>query len=189
MNATPFDRRVEKGSAFELDLDAFLKTCPAIRAIAKNGTEHTHAPFVALMRNNQSPGAKFLRFAPDAVMLMTDGRAIHYDAKASINVEKDAYLTYRDYESIHGLRVLLFVRYQSQIFWRDVAMLKFTPSEDVVARHPRQHPIIDGWITPRHGNNGPNGSGTPYKEIDMRSMRKFDAQTFTADSDPLGNPN
>jgi hypothetical protein len=168
--------------------EAVERFCRAVSiTVAKNGTEHTHPEFVRQLRTLNDPGAKFVRFAPDGVMLTARG-VIHWEAKASKALERDAYETYMRYHAM-GCAVRLFVRRPDDgvVFSQLVHQVGFIPSCDVVGQfHPsRRHPIdADDWICPRGGSGYAGaGSGTPYREFDFGSMRvinDFDRVTTEA---------
>lgn len=92
MGGERFQERLKNGILFEEKLINYLSSHSEIIDIAQNGTEHTHSKFVGLLRNNNSEPAKFVRYAPDGVYVMKDGDVIHFDAKASKTIEKDAYI-------------------------------------------------------------------------------------------------
>jgi hypothetical protein len=173
---TNFERRLGRAEQFEREVEAYCQRSGKVEAVARNGTEHTHPDFVRLLRNRIDDGSKFVRFAPDGVALFKERGVIHWEAKASINIERDAYLTYMAYNKL-GARVLVFIKPSSSsaVYYNYIERVQFTPSEEVVGRIrnvARRHPIDkDGWMCPRqgHGQAG-NGSGTPYKEIDLTSL-------------------
>ena len=174
---TGFESRLAKGVEFETDLKAWLASRPSIRAVVANGTEHTHPDFVSLLRNDRSPAAKFVRFAPDGAVLHKSG-VIHYDAKAAKAIEKDAYETYMNYVSC-GCRVVLFVKNGETVYCRDIQHVRLIDGNETISKFPenRRFPVDeDGWICPRLSRNQLNGrmSGTPYKEIDFASMNPVD---------------
>ena len=166
-----FAQRLEVAKSFEMEVERYL--CGRTSLVAKNGTEHTHPDFTDKIRFNSGRGAKFVRFAPDGVYLSTCGSVIHWEAKAGKHIEKDAYETYMAYNQM-GCTVILFVRAE-RVYCQRVERVGFIPSIDVVGKFApaRRHPIDeDDWICPRggHGYAG-TGSGTPYREIDLSSMR------------------
>lgn len=171
-----FQARLSKAVQFENDVEAFLRGRSGILSVAKNGTEHTHPGFVQLLRTRDDLGAILVRHEPDGVAL-TQAGVWEWEAKASINIEKLAYQTYMAHQAI-GHRVLLFVRSGVDVYWQDVEKIEFVPSENVVGQYPaeKRHPIdADGWICPRLGSGYAGaGSGTPYKVIDLKSMRVID---------------
>ena len=170
-----FDSRLLVAKKFEEDVEAYLESHCGVLAVAKNGTEHTHPDFVDLLRTNNCCTSKLIRFAPDGVYLSTNKSVFHWEAKASINIERDAYETYMKYNDM-GCQVVLFAKDKKDIvYWQFVNEIKFIESADVVAPFPSEHrfPIDDaGWLCPRKSNRrAGRGSGTPYKEIDFKSMR------------------
>jgi len=180
--ATDFQKRLDVAKEFEDELLAYLQGHPTVATAIVNGTEHTHPEFVELLRNNDREASRFIRFAPDGVMLLTAGDVIHYDAKAAKTIEKDAYGTYMDYVRC-GCRVLLFVKYDNTVYCQDVDKLRLIDGNDTVApfKPERRFPVDDdGWICPRQSsgysrrNYGSNMSGTPYREIDFTSMKTVD---------------
>jgi hypothetical protein len=172
---TAFEARLAPGVEFEREVLRMLGDSPAILAVAANGTEHTHPDFVAQLRRVNSLVAKFVRYAPDGVMLTQDQEVIHFDAKAAKSIEKDAYEVYMAYRSV-GCRVVLFVRYAGRAYWQDIERVGLIDGHTTVASfcEERRFPVDDaGWITPR---NKPrfrattSMSGTPYREIDFATM-------------------
>lgn len=167
-----FEQRLKQAKAFEMDVEAFCRH--KFVAVAKNGTEHTHPDFVDLLRRRSDSGSKLVRFAPDGVALQVGG-LWHWEAKASQNIERDAYETYMAYHDM-GAKLLVFVRspQTGQVYWQRIERIGFIPSELVVVRYrpERRHPIDeDDWICPRQGHGfAGTGSGTPYKEIDFDSL-------------------
>jgi len=176
---TGFDTRLAAGVQFEADLKAWLELRPAIVSVVANGTEHTHPEFVSLLRNDRRSGAKFIRFAPDGVLLHKTDGAIHYDAKAAKTIEKDAYETYMNYVKC-GCRVLLFVKHDGNVYWQDIESIVLIHGNETVGKFPesKRFPVDDdGWICPRQSSRRTcNGkmSGTPYREIDFASMKRID---------------
>lgn len=169
-----FNSRIAAGAKFEDDVERFC--CEMFNSVARNGTEHTHPVFVELLRRNNSEASKFVRFAPDGVMLSANGSVFHWEAKASKAIEKDAYDTYLKYTTM-GCNVLMFVKNPKNkiVYWQRVERVGFIPSAVVVGGFPenKRHPIDDDdWLCPRngHGNAG-FGSGTPYREIDFGSLK------------------
>lgn len=166
-----FTERLSTAKEFEEAAEAY---CLAKSdAVAKNGTEHTHPAFVELLRKNDSPQSKLIRFAPDGVLLRAGG-VIHWEAKASINIERDAYEVYYRYFEM-GCKVLVFIQdKQANAYCQWIEKIGFIPSIAVVGKFgPRAHPIDeDDWICPRkgHGYAG-GGSGTSYKEVDLSSLK------------------
>lgn len=171
-----FHSRLIAGKSFEAQVERFCRLF--VSSVAKNGTEHTHPEFVSHLRGKNDPGSRFVRFAPDGVMLTTGG-VIHWEAKASKALERDAYETYLLYESI-GCSIRLFVQRPADraVFSQWVKKIRFVPSANVVGQFPaeKRHPVdAQDWICPRHGSGqSGRGSGTPYREIDFCSLRRID---------------
>ena len=154
-----------------------LSEMPGTLAVALNGTEHTHPSFVQELRTNDLPAAKFVRFAPDGVMVNKKGNVIHWDAKCAATIERDAYETYLKYGEA-GCTVLLFVKHEGHIYWQRIENLRFLSSEEIVLGFPpgRRFPVENGWICPRKKPGyreqvSRNMSGTPYQMIDFSSMK------------------
>ena len=173
-----FDGRLAAGVQFETDLKAWLAARPKILSVVANGTEHTHPEFVAMLRKDRRPGAKFVRFAPDGAVLHSAEGVIHYDAKAAKSIEKDAYETYMNYVAC-GCRVLLFVKQAGHVYWADIQDVRLIHGNDTVGRFQenKRFPVDeDGWICPRMAKNPTSNSrmsGTPYREIDFTSMKQI----------------
>jgi len=170
-----FADRLSGAKQFEVDVESYLNSRKSMSAVAVNGTEHTHPDFVDRLRRNNSTESKFVRFAPDGVCLSASGTVTHWEAKASKNIEKDAYETYMKYSDM-GCSVVIFAKHPSGIVYcQYVHAVGFIPSSDVVGKYgSRGHPIDEcDWICPRmgHGDAG-RGSGTSYREIDFLSMNE-----------------
>lgn len=168
-----FSDRLEVAKEFEEAVERFCRTFSV--SVAKNGTEHTHPDFVAGLRSLSDTGSKFVRFAPDGVMLLANRGVIHWEAKRSKALEKDAYQTYMAYRDM-GCQVRIFIKNPAtgEVFSQWVEKIGFIPSCDVVAPiHPsKRHPIdSEDWLCPRKGGGTTGfGSGTPYREIDFCSL-------------------
>ncbi len=172
-----FADRLRLGTEFESEVFEALLVHEKVTAVVNNGTEHTHPEFVDGLRGIGSAASKFVRYAPDGVLQTSTGDVLHYDAKASKAIEKNAYEVYMSYVSV-GCRVLLFVRHDDGIYWTDVEDMTFKDSHEVVGQFPEQRrfPVVDGWIAPREkpGFRSTNRmSGTPYKEIDPACLKKW----------------
>jgi len=172
-----FNQRLKLAEEFELAVEGYLNAAKKIQSVAKNGTEHTHPDFVELLRRNNTSASKMVRFAPDGVALHANSQVIHWEAKSSINIEKDAYQTYMKYHDM-GCHVLIFAKNRDKVYHQFVERVGFIPSEDIVRPfHPdARHPIDDdGWMCPRKGKGTSGyGSGTPYKTIDFSSMQEIE---------------
>lgn len=99
--------RLNAGIEFEGEVERYCRHYCV--AVARNGTEHTHPEFMENIRNNTDRQSKLIRFAPDGVMLKPTGEILHWEAKYSINLEKDAYETYMAHSNI-GYKIVLFVK-------------------------------------------------------------------------------
>lgn len=165
-----FNERIAIGVQFENDVEAYCAR--KFISVAKNGTEHTHPEFVSGLRSNNSVTSKLIRFAPDGIVLHKDSNIYHWEAKASDKIEKDAYETYMKYVDI-GHNVILFAKQFHNVYLKMINKIVLIDGNTTVNKfsHNRRHPVVDKWIYPRngHGNAG-NGSGTPYREIDIDSM-------------------
>ena len=172
-----FDARIQRGEQFEEELMELLSGNPNVVSVCQNGTEHTHPAFVSLLRDNNSPAAKMVRYAPDGVVLLKTKEVVHFDAKCAKSIEKDAYESYLGLTTI-GCTVLLFVKHEGVIYWQDITKLTLIPGSTTVAPFPehRRLPVgDDGWIYPRRNRPRMSGdmSGTPYREIDFSSMLRL----------------
>lgn len=173
-----FAQRIEAGEAFQEQLMSLLSKRGDVASVCANGTEHTHPDFVSLLRSNNTRASKFVRFAPDGVYMKKDGEVIHFDAKAGKSIEKDAYEAYMALRGL-GCRLLLFVKTgEGEMYFQDIEKVVLIDGEVTVSPFPanRRFPVEDGWICPRKkaGTTGAgNGSGTPYREIDFSSMKRF----------------
>ena len=172
MQSEQFIERLKTGQAFEDEVEAYCAHYSL--TVARNGTEHTHPEFVSHLRGLEDSASKFIRFAPDGVALLKASGVIHWEAKASINLEKDAYETYVKYQAM-GCSVCVFFKDGENVYKQFVDQVGFIPSDAVVGRVPprMRYPIDeDDWITPRKSKSGKrgSGSGTPYKEVDAGSL-------------------
>jgi hypothetical protein len=175
-----FEYRLGTGTAFEAEVECYLRRHWDIESVARNGTEHTHPRFVAQLRSRSDEAAKFIRFAPDGVALPKSGTVFHWEAKCSRYIERDAYESYCRHEQA-GCRVLLFLSVQSGVYFNWVSELTFVDSQLVVGAYSpqRQFPVIDGWIYPRRAHNAGEllfGSGTPFREVDLSRSCKLMSQ-------------
>jgi hypothetical protein len=164
-----FAKRIQIAEKFESWVESFC--AERMQSVARNGTEHTHPEFVELLRRNNKTRSKLIRFAPDGVMLSIKGDVFHWEAKCSVNIEKDAYETYMKYYDI-GCKVIVFIRNKiGDVYWQNVENIKFIDSNDFVSKFPRPLPVVNGWISPRMGHmTNMDGSGTPYKVVDLDSL-------------------
>jgi len=175
MKTNGFSYRLSQSQSFEDQLFQLLQKSSDILAVARNGTEHTHPDFTALLRFNDTAASRFVRFAPDGVMLGRNKNVVHYDAKNGKSIERGAYEAYVNYRNA-GCRVILFVRCDKTIYWQHVEKLRLIPGEETVSQFPleKRFPVADGWISPRKASHYRNGqrrmSGTDYREIDFSSM-------------------
>lgn len=168
-----FTDRLKLAKQFEKDVETYLDARKKVLSVVKNGTEHTHPDFVELLRKNDSATSKLIRFAPDGVALCANKTVIHWEAKASNNIEKDAYETYMKYFDM-GCQLVIFVRNKlGRVYFSNVQNISFIPSKLIVNKFPENPYFVDedDWIHPRKsGNKVGGGSGTPYKKIDFGSM-------------------
>lgn len=166
-----FNERIETGQAFEADVEDYCNKNAVM--VAKNGTEHTHPEFVENIRSNKAKTSKLIRYAPDGILLNKEGDVYHWEAKCSDKIEKDAYETYMKYTGM-GHKVLLFCKHGNQVCCGLIENIRLIDGNDTVNEFPpeRRHPVEDKWIYPRrgHGNAG-IGSGTPYRVIDISSLK------------------
>ena len=156
-----------------------LDDSPGILTVAANGTEHTHPEFAAQLRRLNSEAAKFVRYAPDGVMLTWDQEVIHYDAKAAKSIERNAYQVYMAYRK-SGCRVILFVKYGGQAYWQDIEHVGLIDGRETVRHFPeeRRFPVDEeGWVMPRAKPGFRSSalmSGTTYREIDLATMNRLE---------------
>lgn len=168
---TEFKIRKRGGDNFE---DVCFAYWQAVSVTAvRNGTEHTHPEFVERLRYNDHPTAYFIRFAPDGCALLGDGSVIHWEAKSTQNIEKNAYQTYTRFHNM-GCKLILVSRdiKTGDVYAQSINKVSFTPSIQVVSKFKQQHPIDnDDWICPDKAKVKPTkGSRNPYRQIDHRSM-------------------
>jgi len=173
-----FTKRSEPGVKFEKWLKEQLEESPRIKKVEKTGTEHTHPEFVELLRSNESNAAIFVRFAPDGVYLTDKDNVVHYDAKYGKSIEKNAYETYLKYKNA-GCTVVLFVAFGGIVYWQHIENVRLIPGQETVKKYPpeKRWPVRkDEWIYPRDKagfQSTDRFSGTPYREIDFDSMKKW----------------
>lgn len=165
-----FARRSTRSIQFERACLAYFKAKGLDCTV--NGSEHTHTHLVEKFRRDDSLRARMVRFTPDAMVCM-DGNICYFEAKAGQSIEKAAYLTYCHIEKHIMPVVVVSWTKNGAIKWQFCSKIQFKPSQEVVKKHGDfAHPIDpDGWISPRvgHGFAG-NGSGTPYREVELSSM-------------------
>ncbi len=172
MNA--FEKRLQPGIQAEQEAIEMIKAVAGVDAVALNGTEHTHPEFVNMLRSNNSGQSLFIRYAPDGVLLK-HGTVVHFDVKASKTIEKNAYNTYLKYQNA-GCRVVLMVKHDGRWFVQDIEKLKLIDGNATVAEFPNPFPVdAEGWICPRYSGRTliSKMSGTPYRYIDMNSMKPW----------------
>lgn len=169
-----FARRIQQSTQFEHCCLAYFKARGMDCTV--NGSEHTHAPLVDKFRRDDSLRARLVRFTPDTMVFM-DGNLCYFEAKAGQSIEKAAYLTYCHIEKhIMPVVVVLWTK-NGAVKWQFCSQIQFKPSLVVVEKYgDRAHPIdIDGWISPRNGHGfAGNGSGTPYREVQLSSMKAIE---------------
>lgn len=165
----------EKRFATALPFEQFIQT--KLREISRrvelNGIEHTHPDFCNSLHSNDHPTSRWFRHQPDGIFVTKKLGIVHYyECKASLNMERDAYEVYMEIEQIRGLKVYLFFLVGDQVLSQHCSAIRFLDSRDVVSRWPVPYPIdSDGWICPRKARHVKNGSGTPYKEVDISCLR------------------
>lgn len=167
-----FASRIMVSSRLEDDVESYLQR--KTYKTSRNGIEHTAPAIHGMLLPIDGWPAKIIRFAPDGVAVSEDYGALHWEAKLSKSIEKDAYHAYGRLRAA-GARVLIFVKAPDTglVYWQWVQKIKFMDSHEEVAKHPpdKRFDVIDGWISPRTtGRRFSNGSGTPYKYINFHSL-------------------
>lgn len=174
-----FQKRLTVSEPFEDEVEAYLVRT-GIHAVTRNGSEKTHAEFANLLRLRNDVGSKLLRFQSDGLGLDDIG-VFDWEAKTTMDsrvstIERDAYEIYK-LRHEQGTRFKLFIRpywpRRRCVYWNYIEEVRLISGEETVARFPedRRFPVIDGWICPRAAHRyAGNGSGTPYREIDLKSM-------------------
>ena len=68
-------------------------------------------------------------------------------------------------------------KFDRAVYCQRIENIELLDGEEVVSRYPEEmrHDVIDGWVCPRSRNGYTGlGSGTPYREIKLDSMKKLD---------------
>lgn len=173
-----FGTRIAGAQEFEDALVELLRQHPKVVDLARNGTEHTHASFVTRLRDNASAASKFVRYAPDGVVLMSDGAVLHFEAKRGTSLERDAYEVYKAYAAA-GCTVLVFFLIDGQVYYQRVEKIGFLDSRSEVLKFPehRRFPVDEeNWICPRLKpgfRSTERMSGTAFRYVDPRSLRPW----------------
>lgn len=184
---TAFRERARQGELFAEAVHHFLKEDTFIRCVTRAGIERGDlADVLDDIRRSANPMERRLRFNPDGSVLVH--RLAHWEAKASYFIEKEPYEFYMQYENL-GEPVLLFiapgllktneVSVQASLYCGRVKDIVLTQGDEHEAQFPRPRPVDrDGWIQPRadqygirHAKNGPTGSGTPFRPINIKQSR------------------
>ena len=147
--------------------------------VALNGTEHTHPKFVNDLKISDDKTSLMIRFQPDGVASIGKiPRSVYVEAKRSQYIEKNAYQSYMDLQTIGAVVFVVFGIYNKDndtldIKFIDIQNLEFMP----VLRS--KWPVADGWISPRLHKNWESekytfaGSGTPFLRIDQARLKNW----------------
>lgn len=192
-----FYERVQRGTKWEDDVDNYIIGKGYI--IAKHGYEYTHDKIQENIKEYKDINSKFIRYQPDRLAIdIKEETSFFYEPKNSVQIEKDAYLTYKSLCSI-GCRVEIFIKNKENEKYRiSIQDLKLISGRLSVKHMPHDwiHPPIDedDWIAPRLWNddkseyynpskynswkNRVHGSGTPYKFFSFYKMKDYIINDF-----------
>jgi hypothetical protein len=164
MRETPFSVMNGIGHEFEGQVAAYL--AKRYTACMQTGWERQFSGLDKYLKFDRSEVGLFLHHFPDGLLVDKSSRVFFWEAKASINIEKHAFLEYQRFIPKH---LLMFCRDRGGVVYQQyLDNIRFRNSSEVVGEFPNPHPIdSDGWICPVRGHSG---SGRPYREIDLSSM-------------------
>lgn len=171
-----------------------------IRFVGRSGVEFTElAAALKTLRQLGDPMARRLRFNPDGALISSQLGMAHWEAKASSKIERAPFEQYMQYEQA-GEPVILIISptlLRAPFSWAPVLVGRLC---NTVLRHGNEtvesvetqyrYPVVDGWVTPRAAPRGAmRGSGTPYREIDLRKSRLLKiAEARVIEDDPQRTP-
>jgi hypothetical protein len=197
---TTFQERARQGELFAVAVHDLLKGDAFIRCVTRAGIERGDlADVLDDIRRSANPMERRLRFNPDGSVLVH--RLAHWEAKASLFIEKDPYDFYMEYEN-RGEPVVLFISpgllknheisVAAPLYCGRVKHLVLRHGSEYENQFEKPRPVDhDGWIRPRadqygprYAKNGPTGSGTPFRPIDIKQSRmvKLSHVRFTRSS-------
>jgi len=164
--------RIEEAVVVEREVYDIIRHHPAIANATINGSECTHDPgFMNEVRRSTAPAALLLRYQPDGVALTKKGGVFYWDAKASDQIEKQAYQIYMKL-SDWGCPVWIWCRPPGcDLYYQRLHLIRFQDSTQWVNGFPDPWPVYDDWIYPPGSDTA--YSGTPYRVIDLSSMRNW----------------
>jgi hypothetical protein len=159
-----YNERKQQGNEFESEVVEYLERNGY--AVSKRGVEHSEELFLARIRWDNQPLAKFVKNAPDGLAVNREGVLFAWDAKRGLNVARDAWEAYQHIARIGA--VFLFFKSGTQVLSGEIKSIEHEHGDDTTAgfgssAHPRDR---DGWICPRLGSNQNGaGSGSPYRKV------------------------
>lgn len=190
---TTFKERARQGELFAEAVHQFLKGDAFIRCVTRAGIERGDlADVLDDIRRSANPMERRLRFNPDGSVLVQ--RLAHWEAKASLFIEKEPYEFYMEYEN-RGEPVILFIspgllksveiNISAPLYCGRVKDIVLTRGDEYEAQFPKPRPVDQaGWVQPRadqygprYAKNGPTGSGTPFRPISLKQSRMVKLST------------
>lgn len=164
-----YNERKQQGNEFESEVAEYLERTGY--AVSKRGVEHSEELFLARIRWDNQPLAKFVKNAPDGLAVNRTGVLFAWDAKRGLNVARDAWEAYQVIAQIGA--VFLFFKAGTQVLSGEIKSVELEHGDETTAgfgsaAHPRDR---DGWICPRLGPhyNGA-GSGSPYRKVRVATL-------------------
>ena len=164
-----YNERKQQGNEFESEVVEYLERNGY--AVSKRGVEHSEELFLARIRWDNQPLAKFVKNAPDGLAVNRAGVLFAWDAKRGLNVARDAWEAYQHIARIGA--VFLIFKSGTQVLSGEIKSIELEHGDDTTAgfgssAHPRDR---DGWICPRQGSNwNGGGSGSPYRKVSIATL-------------------
>jgi len=184
---TTFQERARQGELFAEAVHDLLKEDSLVRCVTRAGIERGDlADVLDDIRRSGNPMERRLRFNPDGSVLVKC--LAHWEAKASMFIEKEPYEFYSEYEK-RGEPVLLFIApgllkndeisVQAPLWCGRVRDIVLTDGNEYENQFEKPRPVdADGWVRPRSDQYGPRysligrrGSGTPFRPINITKSR------------------
>jgi hypothetical protein len=178
-----FHHRSQYAEAFADAAATILRSATGlIHFVGRSGVEFSDlAASLSKLRQLGDPMARRLRFNPDGALISSQIGMAHWEAKASSKMERAPFEQYMRYE-IAGEPVIMVIApdlLRPPFVWRPVLVGRLSGivlrdgRETIESVEPQyRYPVIDGWVTPRASPRGVmRGSGTPYREMDLRRSK------------------